>query len=371
MERAPRILLMNMMPNTVGDSVFLTAMFRIVKNNYPNCFLAVTVAQRLQHLYQNNKYLDKIIVIDDLNKISDPIPKFRKILIYLKIIFNLRKELIKLKFDVCYIFYPLFYLLPIIPFVSGIKERIGFKFRDFRFKFGGSIFNFLLTKEVKFVHWYENPDRHVMESFLDLLKAGGIKVNREDVIEEIFLEKDTVNKIRNILNERKIGLKKGIVCFEAIAKVEAKNWGCEKYARVADYLIEKGYDVLLFGNPMQREANEKLRALTNNRAFNLVGEFTFDEIAVIFSLSKLFISSPSGLSQVAGAVGTAVLEIHGPSSPKHNLPIGRNKSFAVVYKDLPRPPIIDFSYDSPLWKEYYNAITPEQVIANINKHNLI
>lgn len=364
MARNPRILLMNMMPNTVGDSILITPMFRIIKKNYPNCFLAATVTPRLADLFRNNKYLDKIIVVDGLDKINAPISKIKKLAIYSRIILNLRKEIKKSNFDVCFIVHPLFFLLPVIPFLGGIKNRIGFKFK-------GSNLNFLLTKEVKFTHWYEDFDRHFIESYLDLLRAYNMKINKEDVVEEIFLKKKTIDKIKKTLREKRIGLKKGIVCFEAVSKFESKNWDYRRYGELANYLIGKGYDVLLFGSPAQKDANEKIRELTNSRAFNFAGEFKFDEIAAIFKLSKLFISPPSGLSQLAGAVGTPVLEIHGPSNPKHNMPVGKNKSYAVVYKDLPRPPIINFDYNSPLWKKYYNSITVKQVIRNIKKHKLI
>lgn len=359
-----RILLMNMMPNTVGDSILITPLFRIIKKNYPRSFLAVTVSPKLAELYKNNKYLDKIIIVEGLDKISEPLSKLKKLAIYLKIILDLTKKIKKLNFDVCFTVHPLFFLLPVIPFLGGIKNRIGFKFK-------GSNLNFLLTKEIKFTYWYEDLNRHFIESYLDLLRAYDMQVKREDIIEEVFVRKETTNKIKKILHKKGIGLKKGIICFEAVSKFEQKNWDYRRYGELANYLIERGYDVLLFGSPAQKDANERIRKITNSRAFNFAGEFKFDEIAAIFKMSKLFISPPSGLSQLAGAVGTAVLEIHGPSNPKHNMPLGKNKSYAVMYKDLQRAPVINLNYDSPLWKEYYNSITVKQVIKNIKKHKLI
>ncbi|HID41546.1 MAG TPA: hypothetical protein EYP33_05260, partial [Pyrodictium sp.] len=54
-------------------------------------------------------------------------------------------------------------------------------------------------------------------------------------------------KIENILKEKNLLNKKKNVAFVIGAKREANRWPVEKFAQVAEYLINRGYNILIVG----------------------------------------------------------------------------------------------------------------------------
>ena len=68
-----KILILNLIPNTIGDNLFLTPMFRILKKNYATSSLDVTVSSLNYELFENNKNIDKQfigidILVDHIHK---------------------------------------------------------------------------------------------------------------------------------------------------------------------------------------------------------------------------------------------------------------------------------------------------------------
>ena len=317
-----KIVILNTIPDTIGDSLFLTPVFRILKKNFPEKHLAITTTPKSAELFRNNPYLDELILFPEMEKIGGNVSKLRKAAIYFRLMFKIAKELGQKNFDLAIIPQPNFFLAQLLPFLAGIKYSIGYKYP-------GSVFSFLLTKAVKFFDPGSYPDRHYLESNLDLIKPLNPKFNQGDKRMLRVVTRQELNDAKKLLKKYKI--KGKFICFQAGAKWKRKQWPQYGFRELAEILAQKSYKILLFGSSNEWQLNEEVKG-SNKNAINLSGKVSLSEIAAILKLSKLLVGNDSGLIHLASSVGTRTVAIYGTTSLKHSRTIGYAKGVQVFNK---------------------------------------
>jgi len=102
----------------------------------------------------------------------------------------------------------------------------------------------------------------------------------------------------------------------------AKRWELPSYAAVFDRFAEtKGLTTVLLGSRDEGAANgEAAGLLRRARVHDLSGKSTLTDVLGILSLARLFIGNDSGLSHLAGAVGTPAVVVFGPTDPDATRP---------------------------------------------------
>ncbi|OQX79941.1 MAG: hypothetical protein B6D56_05995 [Candidatus Omnitrophica bacterium 4484_70.1] len=61
--RKKRFLVVNV--NWLGDCVLTLPIFKAIRNKFPQSYIGVMVVGRLKELFQNNPYIDKVMVFDE------------------------------------------------------------------------------------------------------------------------------------------------------------------------------------------------------------------------------------------------------------------------------------------------------------------
>ncbi len=94
----------------------------------------------------------------------------------------------------------------------------------------------------------------------------------------------------------------------------ARRWSPEKFAAVADALVEshQAQIVLVGGHDDEAAA---VKAAMRSSALDLTGKTTLPELAGLFSQADCFIGAESGVMHLAAASGTSVVAIFGPGNP--------------------------------------------------------
>ena len=328
-----RIIIINLIANTIGDSLFETPMFAILKKNYPGCYLAVTASDTSNEMFKNNPYIDEIIHIPELSAIGEDISKFQKTLVYSKVIYELIKYLRKEKFDLAIITQPNFWLSHIIPFLAGIPYSIGYDYP-------GAHLKFLLGTKVPFADPAAYPDRHFSESNFDLLKPLDVKYTKKDKTILRVVDDEELAAAKALCEKYQIG--NTFICFQAGAKWKRKQWAPEKFKELAKLITEKGYKVVLLGSEAEWDLNQTIRGrdsfitgifgfqgTSNPNIINLSGRATLSELAGLLKLSKMIIGNDSGLIHLASAVGTKSVAIYGTTSLLHSRTMGSGKGVQV------------------------------------------
>ncbi|VEA69289.1 ADP-heptose--LPS heptosyltransferase 2 [Serratia plymuthica] len=105
----------------------------------------------------------------------------------------------------------------------------------------------------------------------------------------------------------------------------AKRWPHYHYARLAQMLIDQGYQIALFGSAKDHEAGEQIRAALDDDArgfcMNLAGETQLEQAVILLASCQAVVSNDSGLMHVAAALNKPLIALYGPSSPDFTPPL--------------------------------------------------
>lgn len=140
----------------------------------------------------------------------------------------------------------------------------------------------------------------------------------------------------------------------------SKRWPAEYYAELANKKLDEGYDVWLFGSPKDRAVTDSIMALTQQRCENLAGRLQLSETIALLSLTAGVVSNDSGLMHIAAALNKPLIVIYGSTSPSFTPPL--SKTAQVLKLNLDCQPC--FQRDCPLkHHKCMRDITPAQVAA--------
>ena len=215
----------------------------------------------------------------------------------------------------------------IIAFLGRIPIRAGYN-SDAR--------GFLLTHSVKRTRAIRRV--HQVHYYLEMVKTLGCVGNHKEFHFRVADQEKFLG--RSILEN--YGVKRGggiIGIAPGAAYGPAKRWFPERFAAVADRLIEEfSVDIVLFGSASDQEMTKTISRHAHYPLIDLAGVTTLKDAISIMAMCRLFISNDSGLMHVAGALGVPTLAIFGSTNPVATSPIG--ESNIIIHKELPCSPCL-------------------------------
>ncbi|MCF2859025.1 glycosyltransferase family 9 protein [Pseudoalteromonas sp. SMS1] len=247
--------------------------------------------------------------------------------------------------------------LPGVEFVIFDKKRGKAAFRDLKSHFKGRKFDVLLHMQVAFraniaalhipakikigfdkgrskelhslfVNQRIEPQQepHVLEGFQNFARAIGADIDHA-CWEMPYTEKDEF-QAKALLD----GLNKVFVISPAASKKE-RNWLPERYALLADYAAEKGFDVVITGGPtdMERDLSEAIIKHAHCAITNLVGKTQLKTLLCVLKEAKLVLAPDTGPAHMAVTVGTPVIGLYAHSNPKRTGPYLYQQYVVEVY----------------------------------------
>ena len=114
----------------------------------------------------------------------------------------------------------------------------------------------------------------------------------------------------------------------------AKQWPLDYYARLAEKLIQDGFQVWLIGSEKDRAAANKIAGHDNKRIYNLCGQTQLVDAVDLLAIAESVVCNDSGLMHVAAAVGVHVNVIYGSSTPDYTPPLVADEDKDVFYLRL-------------------------------------
>jgi heptosyltransferase-3 len=286
MTKRKRILIVR--PDRIGDVVLSTPLPREIKKKFPDCFVAVLVRKYTKDIYANNPYVDKILLIDDIENGS------------LKSFFKKVSEIRKYKFTHSLTLLPterLNYLL----FFSRIPNRIGVGHKFYQF--------ITFTKYVNRKKYI--PLRHEADYCMDLARKIGVETN--DLSTEIFLGRDEKKKVELTRAELLNG-KKFLIGVHSTSGNSAPNWNPEEYRNLLIRLNENdNIAVVVTDNSVPQELENIESIQYPNLGKSLRESF------INFATLDLLISASTGPMHIAAALKIKTLSMFCPltaCSPK-------------------------------------------------------
>ena len=301
--------------NWIGDVVMTLPAITAVREAYPEARISILVKPWVADLLRISPDVDEVMVYERPGVHEG-----------LGGLFRLVRELKTQKFDMAILLQNAIEAA-VIAWLARIPVRAGYN-TD-----GRGIFlthSVIRSKEILRVHQ--------VEYYLGMLKALGLEAGRKDarllISEEEKALSDRILKQRGIAETSLlIGLAPGATYGPA------KRWYPERFANVADRLIERfSASVLLFGSPGDHDIAQKVQESARSSLINLTGETTLREAISLIARCRLFVTNDSGLMHVAGALGVPTVAIFGSTNPLTTSPVGRKS--VVITKNAPCSPCL-------------------------------
>ncbi|PKH01606.1 lipopolysaccharide heptosyltransferase II [Psychromonas sp. MB-3u-54] len=262
------------------------------------------------------------------------------------------------------------YILPnsaksaLIPFFAKIPKRIGWK-GEMRY----GLLNDLRPNKKSFQYMVERyvalafPKKQMQDSAslggLDNLAKPSLFIDADKQLQA--LKKFNLNQNKPIL-----GLCPGAEFGPS------KRWPEEHYAKVANEMINQGYQVFLFGSAKDALVTDKIKSLvavSNQQAvYNLAGTTNLIEAVDLLAACQTVVSNDSGLMHIAAAVGCRVVAVYGSTSPRYTPPLA--KAVEIAHTDIGCRPCFKRTCRFGHLK-CLTELQPKQVLLSIQKLNAI
>ncbi len=117
------------------------------------------------------------------------------------------------------------------------------------------------------------------------------------------------------------GVQRFLVICPAASKAE-RNWLPVRYAAVADYASNLGFQVLLCGGPtpLERQLRDDILQSAQCPIVDLVGKTSLKQLLAILKAATVVIAPDTGPAHMAVTVGTPVIGLYGHSNPERTGP---------------------------------------------------
>lgn len=165
-----------------------------------------------------------------------------------------------------------------------------------------------------------NMDQHAAIRELLLLKAIGIE--SEEVVFDLPVTEEQREKIGQLLAAEGVDPARPLVAINPMTTWETKHWRNDRFARVADQLLDKGMAVVFSGGPQDVRGIEEIRGAMTGKAASLAGRTSLKELAALYERVNVLITTDTGPMHLAAAAGTPVVALFGPTAPWRTGPFG-------------------------------------------------
>jgi len=213
--------------------------------------------------------------------------------------------------------------------LSGAKYRVGYRFR-------------WRTYAYNIIAEPRGAQVHNTQFNLDAIEAIGVAIQDRNIYFG-FLADDEVYVDKFFPGAQCAG--KILVAFSTGGGWYTKRWGIDRFAELADRLIEShNAFVMLTWGPGQLSEVEKLKSLMRHEAF-IPPATTLPQLGVLLKRCAIVVSNDAGPMHLAAAVGTPIVGIFGPTNPLLQGPyrtphvIVRNETLDCLGCNLTKCPI--------------------------------
>lgn len=181
---------------------------------------------------------------------------------------------------------------------------------------------------------------HVLDGFMGFAQALGVPTEKPSW-EMPIGDENLLWAAEHFDSEKPIA-----VISPAASKAE-RNWHSEGYAKIADSLVERGFEVIICGGPtnMEKLLAEEIMSLAKHPLHNLVGQTSLKQLLAVLKLAHLVIAPDTGPAHMAVTVGTPVIGLYAHSNHHRTGPYNYLHYVVSCYQQA-----VQLQYKKPLAK---------------------
>ena len=323
---------------SIGDTVLATPSLFALKRFLPNVAVDILVEDWVAPLLNNQPHVDNVIVLERGGFLARA---------------RVARELRAANYDVVYNLHG-GTTATFLTRATGARHRVGFESYQY-----AQLHN---SRAPSPSSLWRQQKAHSVEQQLALLGWTGVPVtDRPRTHLGISAEaREIVNRLlaESRLSDRKIAL------IHPAAAFTTKQWSVENFARVAEFLSERGFAPVAIAAPNEKELLEKLRAETSIEITTL--DLSLPEVTALAARSQLFVGNDSGIAHIAAAVSTPVVVIFGSSNIAHWRP-WNSAPAEVVFEEMSCQPCHGYFCEKFEQPECIIRVPVTRVIAAIER----
>ena len=307
----------------VGDVLFTTPLIRNLKLNFPELFIGFVCNERTAELLHSNTDVDRIFIYerDKFQKVyqASTITFVRRFWQFLK---GIKNEHFDAVLDVS-----LSRGTGFLTWLIGIKHRIGYDYKK----------RCLFLNHRIPLAGYER--KHVVEYYLSLLEELGGMVYSKNL--ELTLTRADERWAEEFLAGHRAPA--GSISFIGMVpgggaswgkESEFKRWPAEKFAKLADKLIEKfSAKIILMGDKSEMELCAQVSGMMAHPAIMACAQTNLHQCAALARKCSLMIVNDGGPLHLAVAAGARTVSIFGPVDEHVYGPYPKD-SHVVIKKEI-------------------------------------
>lgn len=340
MKENTRILIIA--PSWLGDIIMSQSLLKVLKQQDSNCIIDVYAPEWTTPILKRIPEIDNIIV--------NP---FAHGSFLLKERYREGKKLQNNHYNKAFIL-PNSWKSALIPFFANIKERIGFK---------GEMRYFLLNK----LRNDKNNFPRMVERYVALAYDQNKVKNAQDLGEFAYPSLITKELSSDFITKNNLDFSRPCLCLGCGANYgPTKLWPPEYFAKVCDYWINHGGNVIALGSKKDSVTVAKIKSHLNisDKYFtDLSGKTNLIEALDVVGMCKAGVCNDSGLMHILAAADTPQVCIFGSTSTKYTPPL--SKKAICVESTVSCHPCFKKTCAKGTYECLY-SIKPETVLEKLN-----
>lgn len=295
--------------NQFGDMLASVSLFRAFKEFNHKIEISVLASPQNFYAVTSNKYIDNLFIFDK-SKFINPY--------YLVNIYKfLRKN-----YDIVVVpaTVSMSFTSNLIARLSNSKIRVGPKSLDGIINESAYFFDRRIDLD-----WRLNPDSHVSDFLLDIIRPFGITTNNyKSQISWTVKEEQYSNEL---IAKLKTDKNKLIFGFHIGAGKPQNRWNLDNFILLIEKLKKKyDFEILVTGSKSDKEEIDYFKNKINCKV-NYIIDKTIPQLAAIIDKCNIFVTNDTGVMHVAGVTKVDQISLFGPTNPYNWAPIGCNKIF--------------------------------------------
>ncbi|HEY0431765.1 MAG TPA: lipopolysaccharide heptosyltransferase II [Pyrinomonadaceae bacterium] len=324
--------------NWVGDAVMTIPALRQLRRLFPRAHITLATRSWADGLFADADFLDALQVHDGsgLRSVVQQVRQWRKANFDLAILFPNSLE------------------TALVASLARVPLRIGYATEGRQA---------LLTHPLVLPEW--RSSKHEVFYYLQIVAELEWWLTKgqtfQDTQPDGSLEVSAARKsaARAFLSDRGVADSEQLVALcPGSINSRAKRWPAERYAALADRLIdEASARVLLVGSAGEAEVSAEVTRHMRNEPVLLTGKTDLAQLVAVLSLVDLLVTNDTGPAHIASALGRPTLVIFGPTNPLTTRPFS---PYGEIIREPPdcAPCMLR---DCPIDHRCMTAITPDAV----------
>src|SRR5678815_2382403 len=323
--------------NWVGDSVMTVPALRALRSVLPDAHITLVIRPGTKGIFSEADFIDDVLVYDRKGVLS---------------VFGQMREWKRREFELAVLFQNAFEAA-LIPFLAGVPLRLGYATESRQA---------LLTHPLPLPDW--RSSKHEVFYYLYLVTAlEQMLFGRSDVCESepnasIQISESRKAEAAELLRAYGVNEAEPVVAIcPGSINSRAKRWPAERFAALADQLIESRRKVLLIGSKDEIDVSDEVVRHMRNQPVVLTGQTSLDQIITVLDRADLIVTNDTGPAHIGAALGRPTIVIFGPTNPLTTRP------FAPEAEVLRHPPDCApcMLRDCPIDHRCMTAITVDEV----------